>query len=505
MMKKLVYVVLCLVSVFAISFPVTVKAESILYSDTRTEIAKRAIDLAVSDMQGEYSWEEFRSCSTFVSGYLEHLSFPVDNPSGDYAFYKNAFPWSSTVKQVEWVRTNYPKYIYDAPVKDFLENKLWNKIKPGDVIYFQVPIGHNGYNTYYHTVVLVGYGNDGPVFAEIAAGMKRASNNRTFEQVTSFYKSYGTKPYDVGVKTPEYLKVTWFDPLAILNEGKLWKKTGVVLPNSHILDNYNYVVTINLFDGTTVVFKRNYDPSVLEIKSLSYANRYWELASVGGFTQFYAVTGRQLPVNSSIGRYFNHFFEDEIYDSDYGVRISRSGVYQHTWTPQMLAALKGFQYINGFGGLAGGTDTSIIRPLIYEDGHLKEDTRNSGFTFHRIPDVENQDMWLRKDLLIEANTFGSDGKRAPIEFPHGNLSSGCVNFEADSWKSLSSFLKEKMQNKETIAVVFSYPNFSQSLLPTLDLYKAPFTADVFKKWCYDSGCDSVDRRYEVRGYLSYNN
>ncbi|MFZ3068748.1 MAG: amidase domain-containing protein [Microgenomates group bacterium] len=494
-MKKIGFSLVLSVLIFSLLAAPLVRAENTtLVLDVRTKIALRAAQLAVKSMPGIYSWEEFRSCSSFVSAYLRQLSFPVDGLQGQYEEYGDPFPWSNVVSQVNWIRRNASSSVQDASLIDFLEGKLWSKIKPGDLVYLQKAEGHNGYNTYYHVVVLVGYLSDGsPQFAEISSG-KEASFERSFDEVTNFYYKdvngkWNVKPYKTG--SEEELKVTWFDPLEFLNGG-LWLRPGVVTPNSEVLsDKFSTIVTVNLYDGTTAVFEKTSGIPV-----------GWKRVSIGGRKTFFAVTGRKLPANRNIGEVFFQSHEQEIYDSDFGVFISQEGVYQHTWTPQLISRLETFSVISGFGGLNGATDTAIMRPLKREaKGQVTEAVNRSPFTIHQIPNVVNQDMLLRQDLLEVANDPGNKLFGA-IPVPKGNLSSGCVNYDSETWSLLKGYLKQRLD--EGVGVVFSYPGFDQDLILGFDITKSPFIGNVFFKWCPESGkisCDSLDRSAYRDTYL----
>jgi hypothetical protein len=213
-----------LVILFSIFTSYSVKAEVDIDEDSvvvtrRTSLAIKNTDLVKEQMIGIYSWEENRHCSSFVSLYVKNLGIPVN-----WLKYKNEdknpFPWSNTAEQVRWARENYPDKVHDSTLGDFLTGKLWNEIEPGDVVYLTAPIGHNGYNTYYHTAVLVGYKESGiPIFAEIASGIE-ASTNRTLEDLTSFYKFVGTEPFYIGTTTPKELVFTWIDFISIVEEIK---------------------------------------------------------------------------------------------------------------------------------------------------------------------------------------------------------------------------------------------------------------------------------------------
>jgi hypothetical protein len=497
-MRFFTLVVLLVMLVVVIPPANNVNASSPLVMDARTKIALRASELAVDTMPGIYSWDEYRSCSSFVSAYLKQLSFPVRGLDGEYKNHPDPFPWSGTIFQTEWIQRNASLYTHEAPLIDFLDGKLWDKIHPGDVIYLQTALGHNGYNTYYHVVVLVGYLSDGsPQFAEISSG-REASASRSFSEITSFYKRdamgrWNVKPFDTGSKNDKLI-VTWFDPLAYLNL-KLWSKPGKVKPNGKTVESFEVVVTVNIYDGTTSFWE----------KDNSFNNVVWKPVVVAGRDEFYAVVGRRLPANKAIGDTFQSSHPKEIYDTDFGVYLSEDGVYQHTWTPQLIARLDYFNYVARFGGLNGSTDTAIMMPLVkMSDGKIGEGKDYSPFTIHRTPDVENQDIWLREDLLSKANTVNSKGF-GPILVPQGYLSSGCVNFHPDTWAIMKGYLKTRID--DGIAIVFSYPDFDQEKLLDLDLFSNSFINRLFYKWCpansETSGvvCDAVDRRNYRKTYL----
>lgn len=195
--------------------------ETGLILDDRTAIALAAAEAAVRSMPGKYSWEEYRTCSTFISTYLGELGLSISDKTEKAAASSGLFPWSGTLRQVNWLKQNLPRgYVHNANLIYLLDGRLWKRIRPGEVIYFDKAVGHNGYNVPYHVAALVGYHEDGqPQFAELAAGMKNASAERTFEQLTKFYKrkadgSWDVTPYNSTIP----LKVTWFDPLAVIRD-----------------------------------------------------------------------------------------------------------------------------------------------------------------------------------------------------------------------------------------------------------------------------------------------
>lgn len=448
---------------------------------TRSLIATRAAELAVSKMKGPYSWEEFRTCSTLVADYLRQLSFPVNGINGEYASYENPFPWSSVIEQTNWLRNNYPEYVNDAPLSEFLAGNLWGLIQPGDVIYLQSPLSHNGYDTYNHVVILIGYEDGSPIFAEMAAGMNSASAHRTYKEMIR--GRYG--PGD-----DEGLIVTWFDPLAILHDGKLWQNGGVVSLNSQKINTYfDIIITVNIYDGTTVIWEKVLDGS-------------WSVVTLEGRDRFFAITGRLLPANKKITSAFMDERPNEIYDGDFGVYLSNNGIYQHSWTPQQVARIDGIEDIANFGGLNGSTQTTLPTPLVYDVwGNLVEYKNRTSFTIHRIPDVTSADINHRLKVLTPVNDPYS-ASYGPLPYPEGSLSSGCVNYDPASWKLIREFIKANLASDSVVGMIFSYPEFDQNLLPTIDLNEAAFTGSEFSVWCmHNERCDEMDRRHYRSNYL----
>jgi hypothetical protein len=462
------------------------------HDKTRHLIALRAVELAVKSMPGSYSWEEYRSCSTLASAYLRQLSFPVADLHGNYADHPDPLPFSSVVAQVDWFRRNYPQHTHDQSLDNFLTGRLWSEIPIGSLVYLQTAVGHNGYNTYYHVVILVDYQGDRPIFAEIAGGMSNASTSRSFEQVTKYYKRFAngtwdTAPYNTGAATINPLVITWVDPLAILNAGALWRQDTPVRPNGQILkQHFDQVVTININNGLLIIYRKD--------------GSNWQMVSIAGKTHFYTVVGRRLPANNTITKNF-YDRRPDIYDGDFGVYISQQGIYQDTWTPPLMFELTGFERLANFGGIGGSTDTSILKPLIYNTrGQFELYHLNSSFTLHLIPDVTNQDILLRVDLITQANRDGH-----PVPKPTVYLSSGCVNIDQANWQILKDYLQSELDRGQKIAVVFSYPHMDQDLLPHNNLSTSPFTATGFEKWCPEENffkpCDYIDRRDYRDTYL----
>ncbi len=417
-MKQILAVLLVMIFSFSAS-AVFADTASLLVLDNETRVALRAAEQAVEAMPGIYSWEEFRSCSSFVSAYLKQLSFPVDGQGG-YKNFPDPFPWSGTILQVDWMRRNASSYVKDAPLIDFLEGKLWSEIEPGDLVYLQTAIGHNGYNTYYHVVVLVGYHEDGsPQFAEISTG-NYASSNRSFEQMTSFYKkdangNWLIKPFQTTLAEEDELIVTWFDTLSFVE--RLWTKTGKVYPNSSELDSFSTVLTVNLVDGTTTVFEKSVDSG------------FWTPVVFGSRDELFGTIGEKLPTNEAVGSAFFEKRMPGVYSSDSGVFVSKSGVYQNTWTSQILAEMTSFE--------------------------------NAGFC-------------LEKDKSFGLSYWGW----YYLQYFGETEDESCIKYDSHDWNKLQNYL----DGKSGVAVVFSYPDFDQNLLTGFDFISSPFYKENYPDW-----------------------
>ncbi len=194
-------------------------SESGLILDDRTVIALTAAEAAVRSMPGPYSWDEYRTCSTFISSYLGEFGFPISDRNGKSADSPDPFPWSGTLSQVEWLERNSPDDVHKPDLIDFLQGRLWDQLSPGVVIYLTTALGHNGFDTYYHVAALVGYHVDGePQFAEMARGMRNPSAERTFSQLAKLYGRKEDGSWDVTPTYSDPLKVAWFDPFAVIRD-----------------------------------------------------------------------------------------------------------------------------------------------------------------------------------------------------------------------------------------------------------------------------------------------
>jgi hypothetical protein len=109
----------------------------------------------------------------------------------------------------------------------------------------------------------------------------------------------------------------------------------------------------------------------------------------------------------------------------------------------------------------------------------------------------------QKAISLDPNHTIFDEKNKPTVY----LSSGCINFDLPTWEIIKSYLQGELDKGQKIAVVFSYPHFDQNLLLGTDIYKSPFTGQIFDKWCPQNGnnpCDYLDRRTYRNTYLGEN-
>ncbi len=244
-----------------------------------------------------------------------------------------------------------------------------------------------------------------------------------------------------------------------------WRMGGPVEVNSEfILANYHIVVTVNINDGTTVIWKINPGGSILEL------------------TRTYAVVGRLLPTN---WRFAESTFnssewaeEGYLYDGQWGilwyppvdgVRIPRT-----TFTPVAMFDLHTVQDVNGFGGLAGFSNVGLANAIIRPEEEIIFHEANSDYSIHRIPQgTADQEILLREPALIEANQNGH-----PLTNPSNlNRSSGCVNYEAESWNRMVTLIAEELAAGRHVGVIMSYPGVPQDNLirPSYGYYEDPMS------------------------------
>ena len=455
-----------------------------LETNTRTLVATRALEISLDILEKNFQSIKNSDSSLLVGMYLRQLSYPVYGLYNEYRLYLDPFPLRNSTVQTSWVKRNFPEYTKVFTLKSLLSERIWNNIDPGNIIFLEKYSEERHSLRGLESFVVVGFTlNKEPILVYLRSNSSSITILKGFDDIKNKFSWY---------INPEEIMVTIFDPLRAINNGRLWNKNGRVVPNSNVLNVFDYVITVNIFDGTTAIFENT--------SVNNFVGAVWKPILVGEFEEVYAITGYPLPVNETIKDNFMTHYPDQIYDSDKGVYISKYGVYQHSWTPQMIGFIEGTLYLYGFGGLQGSTDILLIHPMHYDkDGNLVQSDVHSDFTLHKIPDVTNYTMYKRRDTLAIANSSDTS-IRGPLPYPSGSVSSGCVNYDEITWGHLSSIIEEKISEKYQVGVILSYPNFDQGLIPTIALHKLPFTGQIFSTWCKRESCDWIDRRNTYKGY-----
>lgn len=218
-----------------------------LVMDEQTRIALDLTLAAQAELYDvEYQWNtlELAHCSGFASRYVSLAGMPVALDDGGPASYEaelgSPIPAANTLKQVTRFRLLDSEvgggYTMELPVADLLYNQTdWSDfgILPGSLIYFQVAESHNGYNSYHHVAILMGYNENGePVLADFAPRMAHGPIlGRTVNQVVAWlYYSVELEGWDLSVAAtmnrPDYLSAFVVDTLGISQaavEANVWQ------------------------------------------------------------------------------------------------------------------------------------------------------------------------------------------------------------------------------------------------------------------------------------------
>lgn len=420
-----------------------------------------AIEAAVYDFDGKpYTWESPNlHCSGFIGAYMKHLGFNVeqDLSSGKYIpDTSKPFPEATTVKQGPYLEQLNKELGGDlvayVPVKEMISNeKLWEEVPPGTVMYLPEPVGHHGYDQYTHTTIFMGLDKNGqPMFAEFSPYMKNGPQyGHGFDK---FIKMYAGKSITASDPKNEPLKVLMFDAVEASRRYGLEK--GAVKPDEKLFKElgYNAVISININDGTL---------SVSEVDSTGVHAKV-----VNGKEKYFTVVGRRLKRNKYLSYEYRKgvftAFPFSMYDSISGTHIEQSGSRRNTYTPPMIADLAGTEVLADFGSLGKNTSTDIclLRQISYnpKSGKFVYSEKYSPYTLHEVPrGTGNQEILLREPQLVTANANG-----VPLSEP--NLSSGCVNMDGESWRAIKNFAKRYLENGKKVAVMFSTPNMDQRSL-----------------------------------------
>lgn len=225
------------------------------------------------------------------------------------------------------------------------------------------------------------------------------------------------------------------------------REGGPVYPNA--LEIYNLlgarqVFTVNLVDGTSALFTRDENNNFIQTG------------------EYYSIIGRELTADPALtGIYRNSPFsvDGSSYNGQYGVHTSATGIHRTTYTPQGMYRYLGSGYVENFGLIGGRTDIAYLTLLFEENFLIMTAEQNSNYTIHRVPEgtLTDQSILLREPDLIMANRLGT-----PVPYPTVHRSSGCVNYDAETWFRIKRALSGYEDG--TTLVVFTYPGVEQETL-----------------------------------------
>lgn len=227
---------------------------------------------------------------------------------------------------------------------------------------------------------------------------------------------------------------------------------GPVQPDQTLFNNLGArkVLTVNLVDGTTALYVRDENNNLIN-EPIS-ANRDYA----------FAILGRELIAEPSATQVYaesQYSLDGSAYNGPYGVLWSADGVPRTLYTPGLIAEYRGAGYVDNFGGIGGTTDTAYILRK-YSDGFsIRNYDLNSPYTIHRVPEgaLTDQSIALRETDLGEANREG-----IPVPYPTLNRSSGCVNYDQETWNYIKAALNGYQDG--SVIIMLTYPELNQELL-----------------------------------------
>lgn len=182
-----------------------------------------------------YAWGtlDLAHCSGFVSRYIALAGMPTALDDGGPASYVpelgSPIPSSNTLKQArrfELLDTEVEgEFVTEYSVDELLNNPTewidWG-IRPGSLIYFAIAESHNGYNSYHHVAILLGYNEqDMPILADFAPGMAHGPiMGRDLDEVVDWlYYSIEDGGWNLStantINRPSYLSALVVDVLGI--------------------------------------------------------------------------------------------------------------------------------------------------------------------------------------------------------------------------------------------------------------------------------------------------
>jgi len=473
-----------------------------------------AVENAVKFFNKEpYEWDSAKNhCSGFVGVYLEQLGFPTIRHAGSASSYEpkatEPVPEATTVKQAPWMKEfsdkNGKDLCAEISVHEMLTNKdIWKEIPAGTVLYLpEKGDSHHGRDQFTHTAVYMGLDRDSePMFAEFSGYMKNGPSYghgiKEFKRMYGAYKISEIKEWENNPK----LNVFMFD--AVEASRRIGLEGGPIAPSKDLLRiGFTHFITVNTNDGTLSSYKMTKDADI-------------ELVPIGAKDKVFTVIGRKLKKNSKLPFLFNLMrdsipgHENAFYDVG---SIVNCGIKRTTYTPNGIFLFEGTQMIPNFGNLGprSVTDICLLRKvLVDKNGQYTVSKNYSDYTLHEVPrGTNNQEVLLREPQIKVANSIGK-----PVSKP--NLTSGCVNMDADGWRELKKVLKqfsedESIKGTKRIAVIFSTPNVKQTNLilsgdPEGSLLGLDPVGGMSHVWGYDDAHDSGEFYTRTRKYPLFRN
>lgn len=463
-----------------------------------------ALDAAFDFFAGDsYSWNGYLTyCSGFSAKYVEALGIELgsltSSPNGYQAQVGDLFPDTNVLAQAKWILTNAPAYSWQIDQDLMDDPSTYEDIPIGSIIYFQHGgLSQNGTDTYYHVAVSRGVVNGVPFLADFARGMNNGPMNRPLEQTWR-----GMFPYTSMLEPTEHehLYALVFDVLGYADSLRQPTPTptssitpiswsaqstqgGPIAPQ---LQFDGVVIVLNINDGTTTVWR-------------STPTGYIQLpVDDQGSMEAYAVVGRLLKVNPEITDLYasSRFAQDgSYYDGEHGVLYDSLGIARTTYTRYGVFSLEeGFYDTPGFGGLQGHSDIGLLKALYRQNDQIVTYDLHSHYTIHRVPQgTDDQEILLREPDLVLANTPGVTF--GPLSYPTLNRSSGCVNYDAQTWIELKNVIQPYLNEDIGVYVIFTTPSIDQNLLLNVDPFMGndPMSNRNVKEWGYDNIRD-------LRGY-----
>lgn len=390
-----------------------------------------------------------RHSSLFAGMYLKYLGFEVERDSTPANMYEpdpsTPCPETMTSKQVAYLRELSNELgddlVAEIPVEKMLSGRFdWQQVPPGTLLYLPHARWDQHAGSYTHATIFMGLDSEKkPLFAEYSGQMRNGPQyGKGLREAFSGYREYFTR-----MRNRFNPNVFMFDAVEASRRFDL--EDGHVIPDGELFKELGYdsVVALNVNSGRLGLWEITDDGSAKQ-------------RDIAGRGDMFAIVGRRLKRNRFLGAVYHDYMEPSVpfstYDSGGGRHIDSEGVVRRTYTPLGIFHLKEITTIGNFGGLGSSsyTDTTLLGELYRnQEGEVVTSELNSYYTLHDVPrGTEDQEILLRERPLSEANSKGE-----PLD--NLNLSSGCVNLDADAWRDLKEELEQQMEDGKNIALMFS--------------------------------------------------